>query len=499
MKRVQPQIAETHTGLVILLGELAYKVKKPVTTDFLDFATPESREEACAHEVALNSRLAPASYLGVGHFQSPQGGPPEPVIVMRRHPDERRLATMVRRGDDVTAELTAIADILARFHTGADRGPDIDNEARVEAVRTRWQENLTELTRYAGGAGNAVVPGLDPDVVAEITRLSNQFVQARAALFARRISDRRIVDGHADLLADDIFCLPEGPALLDCLEFDDRLRYVDVIDDAAVLAMDLEYLGRADLSRFFLDRYRRLAHDDAPESLQHFYIAYRAGVRAKVDCVRYTQGHHESAGDVRHHLQIALEHLRAASVRLILVGGGPGTGKTTLARAVAEQLDAQVISTDDVRAEMVADGRIAGEAGVLGEGLYTRDNIDAVYRVVLAKTQLGLSQGRTVILDGTWSDPDYRRQAHRMAADSDAAVVEFACAAPLAATVTRIRTRTDSTSQVTPDIATALARGDDHGIWSGAHRIDTTRELATSVAEAMDILLKPVERQRGEH
>jgi esterase/lipase superfamily enzyme len=86
-----------------------------------------------------------------------------------------------------------------------------------------------------------------------------------------------------------------------------------------------------------------------------------------------------------------------------------------------------------------------------------------------------------------------------VAADAAAAVVEFACAAPLEATVTRIRTRTNSTSQVTPGIATALARSDDHGIWSGAHRIDTTRELATSVAEAMDILRQPVERQRGEH
>jgi predicted kinase len=158
-----------------------------------------------------------------------------------------------------------------------------------------------------------------------------------------------------------------------------------------------------------------------------------------------------------------------------------------------------VISTDDVRAEMVADGRIAGEPGVLGEGLYSPENIAAVYRAVLAKAQLGLSQGRTVILDGTWGDPDYRQQAHRVAADAAAAVVEFACAAPLAATVTRIRTRTNSTSQVTPGIATALARSDDHGIWSGAHRIDTTRELATSVAEAMDILRQPVERQRGEH
>lgn len=477
-----PHIAETHTGLVIMIGEVAYKVKKPVTTDFLDFSTPASRERACAHEVTLNRRLAPGSYLGVGHFHSPQGDAPEPVIVMRRHPDERRLATMVRRGDDVTGDLAAIAGILAAFHRTAHRGPEVDAEARPQAVTARWAENLTELTCYADG----VVPGLDPRIVDETRRRAADFVAGREVLFNRRIGEQRIVDGHADLLADDIFCLPEGPALLDCLEFDDRLRYVDAADDAAFLAMDLEFLGRADLGDDFLRRYLVLAGDDAPVSLRHFFIAYRALVRAKVDCVRYTQGHPESAADARAHLDIACAHLRAATIRLIMVGGGPGTGKTTVARALSEQLGAELISTDDVRAAMVSRGDISGDAGILGRGLYAPENIGAVYAAVLAQARRALREGVTVVLDGTWSDPRYREDARRLATDTVAAMVELVCVAPLDATVGRIRTRTDTTSQVTAEIATALA-GRDRNTWPQAHRMDTTRTPAEVTAEALEI------------
>jgi uncharacterized protein len=476
-----PQIAETHTGMVFLVGDRAYKIKKPVVTDFLDFSTLESREHACAHELVLNSRLAPNSYLGIAHF-TPPGGASEPVIVMRRHPDEQRLATMVRHGEPVEDQLTAVALVLSRFHASASRGREVDAQGRVDAITARWQENLAELKRYADG----VVPGVDPELVAEIDRSASNFIAGRSVLFARRIGERKIVDGHADLLADDIFCLQDGPALLDCLEFDDNLRYVDVIDDAAFLAMDLEFLGRPDLAALFLRSYTRLADDDAPASLQDFYIAYRAVVRAKVDCVRHTQGGGGAAADARRHLEIARGHLRAGAVRLILVGGGPGTGKTTLSRSLAEVLGAQVISTDNVRAEMVRLGEIAGTAGVLDEGLYTQENVDAVYDGVLRRAHLGLCEGRSVVLDGTWHEPRHRELARRLAADAGAVEVEFACTAPLAATVARVRGRTETTSQVTAEITTALAdRAED--VWAGAHPIDTTRPQADSVAQARDI------------
>jgi aminoglycoside phosphotransferase family enzyme/predicted kinase len=469
-----PELHETHTGIVVLIGNRAYKVKKPVVTDFLDFRTSDRRERACVQELALNRRLAPDSYVGLAHLSDPQGGPPEPVIVMRRYPDACRLATMVRNGENVDAPLLAIAEILAHFHATAGRGPIIDAQAGVTAVTARWQANLAELDLFAD-------TGLLAESLHEVRRLATQFIDGRSTLFTQRVSDHRIVDGHADLLADDIFCLPDGPALLDCLEFDDHLRYVDGIDDAGFLAMDLEFLGRKDLGDDFLGHYQRLSGDSAPQALTDFYIAYRAVVRAKVDCVRYTQGHHDSIADAQRHIDIALEHLRAGTVRLILVGGGPGTGKTTLARSLADRQRAQLISTDDVRRNLEQSGAIAGTTGILDTGLYSAGNVAAVYDAVLNRARRHLSSGRSVILDGTWRDPGQRARARELAKQTHSSTTELACTMPLLEATARIRSRRNTTSDATPEIATALT---DEGTWHGDVPIDTGRPLADSLAEA---------------
>jgi len=472
------EIRETHTGIVVLIGDKAYKIKKPIVTDFLDFSTPDRREHACAHEVILNSRLAPSSYMGVAHLSDPQGGLAEPVIVMRRYPDAARLSSLVKRGEPVEDHLDAIAEMLARFHDDAGRGRTIDGHGTVDAVAARWQQNISELRQFAGTVVSA-------ESIRDVQRLATQFMSGRAVLFTQRIAERRIVDGHADLVADDIFCLPDKPVLLDCLEFDDHLRYVDGIDDAAFLAMDLEFLGRKDLGEYFLDEYSRLAGDSAPPALKDFYIAYRAVVRAKVDCIRVAQGHSDAAADAQRHIDIALDHLRAADVRLILVGGGPGTGKTTLAHSLAEQVGAQVISTDDVRRQLQATGVLAGQPGVLDAGLYAAHNVAAVYEAVLRQARLHLCRGESVVLDGTWRDSRQRRRAHDLADETASTMLEFVCTAPEEIAATRIQTRTNTTSDATLEIAEAFAGSDAE--WHDAHRIDTGRPLADSVAEAQEL------------
>ncbi|ORB28749.1 AAA family ATPase [Mycolicibacterium parafortuitum] len=473
------ELHETHTGLVVLVGDRAYKVKKPVCTDFLDFGTRDKREAACRRELELNRRLAPEAYLGLGSYRSP-AGEPEPVIVMRRYPDTERLAALVRAGDDVAGWLVTIAGILAGFHRGGDRGPRIDHEATAETLTRRWRQNLTELQRHAGTL-------LDEASLAEIARRAERYLAGRGPLYAGRIAEGRVVDGHGDLLTQDIFCTADGPVMLDCLEFDDQLRYVDGVDDAAFLAMDLEFLGRPDLGALFLDEYCRRAGDAAPASLRHFCIAYRATVRAKTDCVRAGQGRDDSVPEARHHLSMALAHLRSGAVRLVMVGGGPGTGKTTVARGLAEKLDAQVISTDDVRRELIRAGAVHGRAGDLGAGLYSEENVSAVYDEVLDRARAWLGAGHSVVLDGTWRDAGHRDRAHAVAADTHSALIELRCTVPVSEAQRRIAHRGPTTSDATPELAAELSRWETD--WPGAYPLDTGAPLPDTVATAHRLCL----------
>jgi aminoglycoside phosphotransferase family enzyme/predicted kinase len=469
------EVHETHTGLVVLVDDKAYKAKKPVSTEFLDFSTVDRRERACAREVLLNSRLAPESYLGVGHWSDPDGSTAEPVVVMRRYPDSRRLATLVKHGASVEAELDDIANALATFHDRACHSRAADAQGKVGAISARWEGNLTELKGSAGIVASA-------ELVRRVESLAKQYIAGRTPLFGQRIVDEQIVDGHGDLLADDIFCMPDGPVLLDCLDFDDHLRYIDRIDDAAFLAMDLEFLGRKDLADCFLDRYIRFAKDDAPDSLKHFYIAYRAVVRAKVDCVRFAQGHSEASDDTSRHLALALEHLSAGVPRLAIIGGAPGTGKTTLANSLGDRVGAEVISTDVVRHELQQRGTVDGEAGVLDEGLYRPEQVAAVYREVIRRARLSLTGGRPVILDGTWRDLRQRRLARALASQTASTLIEIVCWTSVEAAVERVEQRAAGASDATPHIARVLAVHDD--AWDTAHPIDTSQPLSDCADQA---------------
>jgi aminoglycoside phosphotransferase family enzyme len=269
-------VRETDVNVVVL-SVIAPQLKKPVTTDLVDLGTPDRRLAACRREVELNRRLAPDVYLGISSVTDPVDPERDParapavehVVVMRRMPEDRRLSHLVRSGAPVDGALRALARTVAVFHAAARRDPEVTAEGSRDALVRGWAAVVAEVraTRV-----------LAPHLVDAVERLAGRFLAGRAAI-AQRCADDRIVDGHGDLVADDVFCLDDG-RVLDCLEFDDRLRFVDGLDDAAFLAMDLERLGRPELATAWLDAYAEFS-GDPPAALRHHYVARRASPRRR--------------------------------------------------------------------------------------------------------------------------------------------------------------------------------------------------------------------------
>ncbi|WP_051182097.1 bifunctional aminoglycoside phosphotransferase/ATP-binding protein [Nocardia vinacea] len=470
------QLRETHTGVVVLCGDRAYKTKKPIATDFLNFSTTELRERACAREVELNRRLAPDVYLGIAHLTDPTGGPDEPVIVMRRMPEDRRLSNILADPNVRGSELSALVQVLTLFHQTTRRGPEIDRAGTPEELRARWRVLVHSLT---GQSADIV----EPAQLARIDELAMRYIDGRNPLLANRIADCRIVDGHGDLLAEDIFDLTDGFRVLDCLDFDDRLRYLDCLDDIAFLAMDLEFLGHRELGDRLLDDYLRATADPAPISLRDHYIAYRALVRAKVDVIRFGQGDTAAPEHAHRHLQIAVRHLEQAAVRLVLVGGLPGTGKSTVAADLSLATGAVVISSDHVRKQLLAGHELTGSIGTYDAGAYAPAGKARVYAEMLAEARALLGSGVSVVLDASWIDATERQRAAALAEETYADLIQLRCVCPRAVASGRIRQRAGCESDATPDIADAMAEAASS--WTDAVALDTTLPLEHTAAAAM--------------
>jgi aminoglycoside phosphotransferase family enzyme/predicted kinase len=474
-----PAVTETHSGVVFFAGDRAYKLKKAVDLGFLDFTTREHREAACHREVALNRRLAPDVYLGVADVHDAAGEACDHLVVMRRMPVGRRLSTLVLDGSPVHAVLDDVARLVASFHARAERSPDADRAAGADALAARWSANTAGLQPFTGRF-------VDAADVAAVDRLAHRYLAGRRALFRARVADGRACDGHGDLLADDIFCLDDGPRILDCLEFDDALRLDDVLADVAFLAMDLERLGRPDLADRVLAAYRAASGDEWPASLTHHHVAHRAQVRAKVSAIRADQGVADSAATAQRLLELALAHLDAGRVRLVLVGGLPGTGKSTLARGLGEAAAALVLRSDVVRKEL-AGLRADRSAGArFGEGIYTATATAATYRELLARAEHALGMGHTVVLDASWTDADRRADARRVAEITASDLIELRCVAPPDVVADRISARTargGDASDADTAIATAMATVADP--WPTSVAIDTVVAPASAVQAAL--------------
>jgi uncharacterized protein len=456
------RLAETHISVLIFAGDKVYKIRKPVRFDFLDFRHRADRAADCHREVELNRRLSPDVYLGVADLVM-DGEPVDHMVVMRALPDDRQLASLLRGDVALETRLDSIAGTLSSFHATAARSAEISASASPSALEHKWEENLEEVARLGTTA-------LDPSVETEIRGLVARWLSSHRALLETRIADGQICDGHGDLQASDIFCLDDGVRILDCLEFSDTLRWDDVCADVAFLAMDLERLGRPDAAHMFVRAYERHSGARLPPPLLHLHIALRAYVRAKVACLRSEQS--AVAPDSAHDLQVlALKHLRSAQSALVLVGGLPGTGKSTLAAGLADETGWVLVRSDAVRAQRP-----------LEPDRYAPEAVAAVYDGLIRTARDHLEDGESVILDASWVSAEQRARAVQVAQEAGAELLAICCTCEKAVGADRIRrrlTRGDDVSEATVTVRDAMAMRMDP--WPSATIIDTS-EAATSAS-----------------
>lgn len=474
-----PAISETHISTVAFVGARAYKLLKPLQNDFLDYSTPAARMAAVEAELTLNRRLSPDVYLGTADVVE-QGEVVDRMLVMRRLPPDRKLANLVATAgrDELIRQ---VAREVARFHSTLPPLTDLEavDIAGPGGLARNWEDNLATMAPFVG----PVLPAAD---VEEVTALFRRYLGGRRHLLDRRLAAGLVRDGHGDLTAEDIFCLDDGPRILDCLAFDRRLRIGDVLLDIAFLAMDLERLAGPGASQRLMAWYAEYSGEHHPSSLAHHYVAYRAHVRAKIACLGHAQGQPGAAQLARTYHQLCLRHLRVSALRLVLVGGGPGTGKTTLAGRLSGELRWPVLGSDELRKDLTGHAHTDRLSTGLDEGIYTPEITERTYRTLLEQAEVLLTGGESVVLDASWSRRAHREEARALAERAGATLVELECAVPAELARRRISHRLAQqadASDATPDLVDpAFSRREP---WPEAVVIDTAGAPDLALAEAL--------------
>ena len=415
-------VMETHISYVLLTGDYAYKIKKPLDLGFLDFSTLEKRRFFCAEEVRLNRRLAPEIYLDVvaisGSPEHPAVNGTGPVleyaVKMRQFPQDALLDRVLARGGLSPAHVDLLADEIAAFHEKVPHAPQDSPFGTPENVYQPARQNFQQIR-----------PLLEDEADARrlqaIDHWTEKEYEAGEAAFAARKREGFVRECHGDLHLGNMALLDGRITLFDCIEFNPNLRWIDVMSEAAFLVMDLHARAREDYARRFLNAYLQRTGDYAGLGVFRFYLAYRAMVRAKVTCIRAAQPgpdagqKNRALGQYRDYAALAEQFTAARKCALILTHGLSGSGKTTLTQPLLEAIGAVRLRSDVERKRLFNLPPLARSASGVGTGLYTEDAGARTYERLAELARTVLRAGYPAIVDATFLQRARRDAFRRLA------------------------------------------------------------------------------------
>lgn len=400
---------ETHISHVFLIGEHAYKIKKSLDLGFLDFSTLEKRRQACEEELRINCRTSPDLYLAVVPITGTRAQPRvegagtalEYAVKMLRFAQDDLLDRVFERGALTGKLIDPFAAQLARFHGAVSRAAPGSRHGDARSIIEPAEQNFTQLAPLLDEAADG----------ARLERIRQWTARQHALLaaeFASRQQDGFVRECHGDLHLGNLVLIRGAIRMFDAIEFNDALRWIDVISEVAFLVMDLRLRGRADLAARFLNAYLETTGDYAGVRVLPYYVVYRALVRAKVAAMRARQPGLSDAqaesyrAKCRAHLDFAERCIDPPPAMLVMLHGLSGSGKTACSQILLEALEAVRVRSDVERKRLHGMTAGARSGASVGAGIYRDEFSERTYAHLLTITEAMLGAGQSVIVDATF-------------------------------------------------------------------------------------------------
>jgi hypothetical protein len=444
------ELIQTHISYIFVAGDYVYKVKKDVDFGFLDFTTLEKRKHYCEEELRLNRRLAPDIYLDVipiyedghGTLHFKEGDTiVDYAVVMKKIPEERMLNRLLEKGMVGLSVMSDVAGKIAEFHRKAATGGEIDRIGGFETVRHNHEENFQQTEDYRGIT-------ISENRYDFIKSYACNFLKRNRSLFEKRVAEHRIRDCHGDLHLQHI-CIADDIIIFDCIEFNERFRYLDVAAEISFLAMDLDYNGYPQHGKAFIDAYLKYSNDHETVTLLNFYKCYFAYVRGKVIGFRIhdrsiDESERERVIDTAsRYFDLSYGYAaRPERATLVLTAGLMGTGKTALAKRLEPLLDAKTIRSDVIRKELLNIRPSKRQYEDFEKGIYSAEISRETYDNALHSAASEMKEGKSAIIDASFRSKADRKKAFDLALSMNADFFIIECICPEEIVKERLNART---------------------------------------------------------
>jgi len=477
------ELMETHISWVVLAGNYAYKIKKPVVLDFLDFGTLARRRHFCEEELRLNRPWAPELYLDIVAITGPadepvmdgDGEPLEYAVKMLRFDQGLRLDRQLADGLLTVPDMKELGQNIAARHAAADRPNPVQREYLIGRAIHYFRENFDHL-------GDII----EEDEFRFLRDWTERELEQHATTMRQRFDDGFVRDCHGDLHLGNLVRLPSGITTFDCIEFNPDLRNTDVFADVGFLFMDLTEKGHPELAAHFLNRYLERSGDYEGVVLLDLYFVYRCLVRAKVAAIRSRERDDENEratdiADARDYSAMARRQATTGTPVLVIMHGLSGSGKTWLSERLMAALPAIRVRSDIERKRLFGLDETADSESGIGSGIYSPSASVETYERLFTLADRLLAAGHHVILDAAFLKKKQRVFAKSVASSLGVNSVLVCAEAPVDALRSRIERRARHRDEASEADLAVLEHQLESAVPVGSNeaaiRVDTTLDV----------------------